>query len=81
MLIQTPKEEIMKFAGSKLQIISFCAVAALLLTFVGCGSPSASEPDNFQGIKWGTDLDSIQGLTQIATEGERVLAMTRMKRP
>ena len=46
--------------------------AALVLTLLGCGSPAASEPGDFRGIKWGTDIASLSGFSQIAKEGDLV---------
>ena len=38
----------------------------------GCGSPAASEPDNFRGVKWGAEVSSVSGLNQIANDGDLV---------
>jgi hypothetical protein len=50
----------------------YCCFLLAVLVFVlsGCGSPAAGEPDNFRGVKWGTDFSSLSGFNQIAQEGE-----------
>ncbi len=44
----------------------------LATTLFGCGSPAASEPDAFRGLKWGTEVSSVSGLNQIANDGDLV---------
>ena len=45
-------------------------LAVLIGALFGCGSPAASDPDGFRGIKWGTEASSVSGFSQIATEGD-----------
>ena len=52
--------------------MGLCLAAVVVCTFFGCGSPAASEPDNFRGVKWGAELSSVSGLNKIADEGDLV---------
>jgi hypothetical protein len=45
----------------------------LTCTVFGCGSPAASEPDGFRGIKWAAGAASVSGIDQIAGEGDLLL--------
>jgi hypothetical protein len=56
----------------QLATMGLCLAAVVVCTFFGCGSPAASEPDNFRGVKWGAELSSVSGLNKIADEGDLV---------
>ena len=58
-----------RFHSGQIGIFGLVFATALVLTLVGCGSPAASEPDGFRGIKWGNNIDSLSGFNQIAKEG------------
>jgi hypothetical protein len=47
-------------------------LTVLIGALFGCGSPAASDPDNFRGVKWGTEVSSVSGLSQIASDGDLV---------
>ncbi len=57
----------------QLGILGLCLATVLVCTFFGCGSPAASQPDDFRGIKWGVEASSVSGLNQIADEGNLIL--------
>jgi hypothetical protein len=57
----------------KSEIFGLCLAVFLMCTFLGCGTPSAREPDNFRTIKWGMEISSVSGLNQIAGEGSVAL--------
>jgi len=57
----------------RLGVSGLCLAAVLVCTFFGCGSPAASEPDGFRGIKWGAQVSSVSGLSQIASDGDLLL--------
>ncbi|MHC1729010.1 MAG: hypothetical protein AB9866_23945 [Syntrophobacteraceae bacterium] len=61
----------MKRSG-QLGIFGLCLLAVVAFTLLGCGSPAASEPDGFRGVKWGADFASLSGFSQIAKEGDLV---------
>jgi hypothetical protein len=44
----------------------------LICALFGCGSPAAGDPDNFRGVKWGSEASSVPGLNQIASDGDLV---------
>ncbi len=46
------------------------AAVAILFALLGCGSPAASEQDNFRGIKWGTEIAALSGFSGIAQDGD-----------
>ena len=57
----------------QLGVLGLCLATVLVCTFFGCGSPAASQPDDFRGIKWGAEVSSVSGLNQIADEGNLAL--------
>ncbi len=57
------------FHTRKMEIFGLFFAVALVLNLLGCSSPAASEPNDFRGIKWGTDIGSLAGFNQIAKEG------------
>ncbi len=61
-----------QFPSGKFGIFGLCLAAVFLMTILGCGSPSAGEPENFRGLKWGTDVGTLSGYNQIAQEGPLV---------
>ncbi len=72
-LIDPGKREEMKLTCSRQPgIFGLCLVTVLVFTLFGCGSQAASEPDNFRGVKWGAEVSSVNGLSQIASEGDLV---------
>ncbi len=54
-------------------VLGLLLAAVLVCTVFGCGSPAAGEPDGFRGIKWGADVSSVSGLSQIAADGNLLL--------
>ena len=56
----------------RLGTLGLCLLTVLVGTLLGCGSPAASEPDGFRGIKWKTEISSVSGLNQIANDGDLV---------
>lgn len=50
-------------------VLGLCLASVLVCTFFGCGSPAASEPEEFRGLRWGAEASSVSGLSQIAGEG------------
>jgi hypothetical protein len=58
------------FTSKRLSICGIFFMAALVFTVFGCGSPASGEPDNFRGVKWGSDFSSLSGLSRIAQEGD-----------
>jgi hypothetical protein len=63
----------MKLIFLRNKVSGFFLAAALLLVLSGCGGPpAAAEPDNFRGLKWGTDFSTLSGFCQIAREDELV---------
>lgn len=57
----------------KLGVLGLCLASVLVCTFFGCGSPAASQPDDFRGILWAAEASSVSGLSQIAGEGNLAL--------
>jgi len=55
------------------QVSGLCTVVLLACILFGCGSPAASEPESFRGIKWGAEAATVPGLSQIANEGNLIL--------
>jgi hypothetical protein len=58
-----------RFHSGQIGIFGLFFATAIFLTLVGCSSPAASEPDDFRGIKWGANSDTLSGFNQIAKEG------------
>jgi hypothetical protein len=56
-----------------LAVLGLCLAFVLVCTFFGCGSPAASQPDDFRGIRWEAQASSVSGLNQIAGEGNLAL--------
>ena|SRR5208337_2990135 len=56
----------------QLATLGLCLAAFVVCTLWGCGSPAASEPDNFRGVKWGAEVSSVSGLNQVASDGDLV---------
>jgi hypothetical protein len=54
-------------------VFGLCLAVFLTCMVLGCGTPAASEPDNFRNIKWGADVSTVSGLRQIAGEGDLIL--------
>lgn len=52
--------------------LGICMLVVLAGALFGCGSPAASDPDNFRGVKWGTEVSSVSALSQIASDGELI---------
>jgi len=57
----------------QLGVLGLCLASVLICTFFGCGSPAASQPEEFRGLKWGAETSSVSGLSQIADEGNLAL--------
>ena len=57
----------------QLGVLCLCLASVLVCTFLGCGSPAASQPEEFRGLKWGAETSSVSGLSQIADEGNLAL--------
>ena len=57
----------------QLGVLGLCLASVLVCTFFGCGSPAASQPDDFRGIRWAAQASSVSGLNQIAGEGNLAL--------
>jgi len=57
----------------QLAVLGIWLAAFLTCTVFGCGSPAASEPDGFRGVKWAAGVASISGINQIAGEGDVAL--------
>ncbi len=45
----------------------------MVCTFFGCGSPAASQPEDFRGVRWEAQTSSVSGLSQIGGEGNLAL--------
>ncbi|MCE5334211.1 MAG: hypothetical protein LLG06_06445 [Desulfobacteraceae bacterium] len=59
-----------RFQIGRLGIFGLCATAAIIFSLFGCGSPAASEQDAFRGVKWGSEVGTLSGFTQIAQDGD-----------
>ncbi len=57
----------------KLGVLGLCLASVLVCTFFGCGSPAASQPEDFRGIRWAAEASSVSDLSQIAGEGNLAL--------
>ncbi len=53
-------------------ILGLSVFTVLIGALFGCGAPAASEPDSFRGLKWGTEVSYVSGLSQIANDGNLV---------
>lgn len=57
----------------QLGILGLCLASVFVCTFFGCGSPAASEPEEFRGVRWEAEATTVSGLNQIAGEGNLAL--------